>query len=167
WVNLILLRIQVTLEPDRPSLRVLLSHTTSLCCCYSATGGAVETTWFISIYTVNGTGAPKGVDRRDNRVTVDGGNLTAAGVMCEALTVSIHVTFLQVLCQLGEKVTTVGAIIRKWKKHKRTWANIQNQQGIKYFFPSLYDQIQRSLVQGPYQDVGNMIIEEEIQLEKP
>ena len=22
--------------------------------------------------------------------------------------------------QLGEKVTTVGAIIRKWKKHKRT-----------------------------------------------
>ncbi|KAK6269267.1 hypothetical protein J4Q44_G00394160 [Coregonus suidteri] len=38
---------------------------------------------------------------------------------------------------------------------------------------STYDQIQRSLVQGPYQDVGNMLIEEEeeeeeeIQLEKP
>lgn len=31
---------------------------------------------------------------------------------------------------------------------------------------STYDQIQRSLVQGPNQDVGNMIMEEEIQLER-
>jgi hypothetical protein len=99
WVNLILLlllcllvgvhgdlsRIQVTLEPDRPSLRVQLSHTAHLRCCYSATRGAVETTWFISVQTVNGTSAPQGVDRRDNHVTVDGGNLTAAGVMCHTL----------------------------------------------------------------------------------
>ncbi|XP_055760142.1 B-cell antigen receptor complex-associated protein alpha chain isoform X2 [Salvelinus fontinalis] len=78
-------RIQVTLEPDRPSLRVQLSHTAHLRCCYSATRGAVETTWFISIQTVNGTSALQGVDRRDNRVTVDEGNLTAAGVMCHTL----------------------------------------------------------------------------------
>ncbi|KAL0985058.1 hypothetical protein UPYG_G00152360 [Umbra pygmaea] len=33
---------------------------------------------------------------------------------------------------------------------------------------SAYDQVQRSLVQGPYQDVGNVMIEEgDIQLEKP
>ncbi|XP_023835732.1 B-cell antigen receptor complex-associated protein alpha chain-like isoform X3 [Salvelinus sp. IW2-2015] len=78
-------RIQVTLEPDRPSLRVQLSHTAHLRCCYSATRGAVETTWYISIQTVNGTSALQGVDRRDNRVTVDEGNLTAAGVMCHTL----------------------------------------------------------------------------------
>lgn len=66
-------------------MRVQLSHTASLRCCYSATRGAVETTWFISIQTVNSTYATQGVDRRDNRVTVDGGNLTAAGVMCHTL----------------------------------------------------------------------------------
>ncbi|XP_035621417.1 B-cell antigen receptor complex-associated protein alpha chain isoform X2 [Oncorhynchus keta] len=214
-------RIQVTLEPDRPSLRVQLSHTAHLRCCYSATRGAVETTWFISIQTVNGTSAPQGVDRRDNHVTVDGGNLTAAGVMCHTLilrearlndsglyqcflnhsalrhSVYTHGTFLQVYRPMvkildisestknsiltAEAMLLMVAVILhgtmmlcktkklnqlKKKKVKEEEENIYEGLNLEECC-STYDQIQRSLVQGPYQDVGNMIIEEEIQLEKP
>nr|XP_046189633.1 B-cell antigen receptor complex-associated protein alpha chain-like isoform X2 [Oncorhynchus gorbuscha] len=214
-------RIQVTLEPDRPSLRVQLSHTAHLRCCYSATRGAVETTWFISVQTVNGTSAPQGVDRRDNHVTVDGGNLTAAGVMCHTLilrearlndsglyqcflnhsalrhSVYTHGTFLQVyrpmvkILDISEStknsILTAEAMLLmvavllhgtmmlcktkklnqlKKKRVKEEEENIYEGLNLEECC-STYDQIQRSLVQGPYQDVGNMIIEEEIQLEKP
>ncbi|XP_064803300.1 B-cell antigen receptor complex-associated protein alpha chain-like isoform X1 [Oncorhynchus masou masou] len=214
-------RIQVTLEPDRPSLRVQLSHTAHLRCCYSATRGAVETTWFISIQTVNGTSAPQGVDRRDYHVTVDGGNLTAAGVMCHTLilrearlndsglyqcflnhsamrhSVYTHGTFLQVyrpmvkILDISEStrnciLTAEGMLLMvavllhgtmllcktkklnqlKKKRVKEKDENIYEGLNLEECC-STYDQIQRSLVQGPYQYVGNMIIEEEIQLEKP
>ncbi|KAM9405511.1 B-cell antigen receptor complex-associated protein alpha chain-like isoform 1-T1 [Salvelinus alpinus] len=214
-------RIQVTLEPDRPSLRVQLSHTAHLRCCYSATRGAVETTWFISIQTVNGTSALQGVDRRDNRVTVDEGNLTAAGVMCHTLilkearlndsglyqcflnhsalrhSVYTHGTFLQVyrpmvkILDISEStknriLTAEGMLLMvvvllhgtmmlcktkklnqmKKKRVKKEEENIYEGLNLEECC-STYDQIQRSLVQGPYQDVGNMIMEEEIQLEKP
>ncbi|XP_023835731.1 B-cell antigen receptor complex-associated protein alpha chain-like isoform X2 [Salvelinus sp. IW2-2015] len=214
-------RIQVTLEPDRPSLRVQLSHTAHLRCCYSATRGAVETTWYISIQTVNGTSALQGVDRRDNRVTVDEGNLTAAGVMCHTLilkearlndsglyqcflnhsalrhSVYTHGTFLQVyrpmvkILDIGEStknsiLTAEGMLLMvavllhgtmmlcktkklnqmKKKRVKKEEENIYEGLNLEECC-STYDQIQRSLVQGPYQDVGNMIMEEEIQLEKP
>ncbi|XP_064864023.1 B-cell antigen receptor complex-associated protein alpha chain [Oncorhynchus nerka] len=221
WAVGDLSRIQVTLEPDRPSLRVQLSHTAHLRCCYSATRGAVETTWFISIQTVNGTSAPQGVDRRDNHVTVDGGNLTAAGVMCHTLilrearlndsglyqcflnhsalrhSVYTHGTFLQVyrpmvkILDISEStknsILTAEAMLLmvavllhgtmmlcktkklnqlKKKRVKEEEENIYEGLNLEECC-STYDQIQRSLVQGPYQDVGNMIIEEEIQLEKP
>nr|XP_029505488.1 B-cell antigen receptor complex-associated protein alpha chain isoform X1 [Oncorhynchus nerka] len=222
WAVGDLSRIQVTLEPDRPSLRVQLSHTAHLRCCYSATRGAVETTWFISIQTVNGTSAPQGVDRRDNHVTVDGGNLTAAGVMCHTLilrearlndsglyqcflnhsalrhSVYTHGTFLQVyrpmvkILDISEStknsILTAEAMLLmvavllhgtmmlcktkklnqlKKKRVKEEEENIYEGLNLEECC-STYDQIQRSLVQGPYQDVGNMIMEEEeIQLEKP
>uniref|UniRef100_A0A8C8GVK8 Ig-like domain-containing protein n=1 Tax=Oncorhynchus tshawytscha TaxID=74940 RepID=A0A8C8GVK8_ONCTS len=214
-------RIQVTLEPDRPSLRVQLSHTAHLRCCYSATRGAVETTWFISIRTVNGTSAPQGVDRRDNHVTVDGGNLTAAGVMCHTLilrearlndsglyqcflnhsalrhSVYTHGTFLQVYrpmveildisestknsILIAEAMLLMVAVLlhgtmmlcKTKKLNQLKKKRVKEEEEIIYEGLNLeeccstYDQIQRSLVQGPYQDVGNMIIEEEIQLEEP
>ncbi|XP_020360028.1 B-cell antigen receptor complex-associated protein alpha chain-like isoform X1 [Oncorhynchus kisutch] len=221
-VHVDLSRIQLTLEPDRPSLRVQLSHTAHLRCCFSATRGAVETTWFISIQTVNGTSAPQGVDQRDNHVTVDGGNLTAAGVMCHTLilrearlndsglyqcflnhsalqhSVYTHGTFLQVyrpmvkILDISEStknsILTAEAMLLmvavllhgtmmlcktkklnqlKKKRVKEEEENIYEGLNLEECC-STYDQIQRSLVQGPYQDVGNMIMEEEeIQLEKP
>uniref|UniRef100_A0A674D4V7 B-cell antigen receptor complex-associated protein alpha chain-like n=1 Tax=Salmo trutta TaxID=8032 RepID=A0A674D4V7_SALTR len=211
--DIILHRIQVTLEPDRPSLRVQLFHTASLSCCYSATRGAVETTWFISIQTVNGTSAPQGVDRRDNRVTVDGGNLMAAGVMCHTLilrkarlndsglyqcflnhsalrhSVYTHGTFLQVYseCILDISESTKNRILaaegmllmvvvllhgtmmlcKTNKLNQLKKKRVKNEDNIYEGLNleeccSTNDLIQRSLVQGPNQDVGNMIIEEEI-----
>ncbi|XP_029592768.1 B-cell antigen receptor complex-associated protein alpha chain isoform X1 [Salmo trutta] len=208
-------RIQVTLEPDRPSLRVQLFHTASLSCCYSATRGAVETTWFISIQTVNGTSAPQGVDRRDNRVTVDGGNLMAAGVMCHTLilrkarlndsglyqcflnhsalrhSVYTHGTFLQVyrpmvkILDISEStknriLAAEGMLLmvvvllhgtmmlcKTNKLNQLKKKRVKNEDNIYEGLNleeccSTNDLIQRSLVQGPNQDVGNMIIEEEI-----
>ncbi|XP_055780760.1 B-cell antigen receptor complex-associated protein alpha chain-like [Salvelinus fontinalis] len=222
WAAGDLSRIQVTLEPDRPSLRVQLSHTASLRCCYSVTGGAVDTIWATSPHTVKGTDILRGVDRRDNRVTVDGGNLTAAGVMCHTLilrearlndsglyqcflnhsalrpSVYTHGTFLHVyrpmvkILDISEStknsiLTAEGMLLMlamllhgtmmlcktkklnqlKKKRVKEEEENIYEGLNLEECC-STYDQIQRSLVQGPYQDVGNMIMEEEeIQLEKP
>ncbi|XP_014057037.1 B-cell antigen receptor complex-associated protein alpha chain isoform X2 [Salmo salar] len=216
-------RIQVTLEPDRTSVRVQLSHTASLRCCYSVTGGVVDTTWATSPHTVNGTAQVRGVDRRDNRVTMDGGNLTAAGVMCHTLILRearlndsglyqcflnhsalwpplyTHGTFLHVyrpmvkILDISEStkngiLTAEGMLLMmavllhgtmmlfktkklnqlKKKRVKEEEENIYEGLNLEECC-STYDQIQRSLVQGPYQDVGNMIMEEEeeIQLEKP
>ncbi|XP_035612606.1 B-cell antigen receptor complex-associated protein alpha chain-like isoform X4 [Oncorhynchus keta] len=213
-------RIQVTQEPDRPSQKVQLSHTASLRCCYSVTGGTVDTTWVTSPHMVNGI--LRGVDWRDNRVTVDGGNLTAAGVMCHTLilrevrlndtglyqcflnhstlrpSVYTHGTFLHVyrpivkILDISEStknsiLTAEGMLLMvavllhgtmmlcktkklnqlKKKRVKEEEENIYEGLNLEECC-STYDQIQRSLVQGPYQDVGNMIMEEEeIQLEKP
>ncbi|XP_021479923.1 B-cell antigen receptor complex-associated protein alpha chain [Oncorhynchus mykiss] len=220
WAAGDLSRIQVTLEPDRPSQRVQLSHTASLRCCYSVTGGAVDTTWATSPHMVKGI--LRGVDWRDNRVTVDGGNLTAAGVMCHTLilrevrlndtglyqcflnhsalrpSVYTHGTFLHVympivkILDISEStknsiLTAEGMLLMvavllhgtmmlcktkklnqlKKKRVKEEEENIYEGLNLEECC-STYDQIQRSLVQGPYQDVGNMIMEEEeIQLEKP
>ncbi|XP_024259461.1 B-cell antigen receptor complex-associated protein alpha chain [Oncorhynchus tshawytscha] len=220
WAAGDLSRIQVTQEPDRPSLKVQLSHTASLRCCYSVTGGAVDTTWVTSPHMVNGI--LRGVDCRDNRVTVDGGNLTAAGVMCHTLilrevrlndtglyqcflnhsalqpSVYTHGTFLHVyrpmvkILDISEStknsiLTAEGMLLMvavllhgtmmlcktkklnqlKKKRVKEEEENIYEGLNLEECC-STYDQIQRSLVQGPYQDVGNMIMEEEeIQLEKP
>ncbi|XP_020329491.1 B-cell antigen receptor complex-associated protein alpha chain [Oncorhynchus kisutch] len=220
WAAGDLSRIQVTQEPDRPSLKVQLSHTASLRCCYSVTGGAVDTTWVTSPHMVNGI--LQGVDCRDNRVTVDGGNLTAAGVMCHTLilrevrlndtglyqcflnhsalrpSVYTHGTFLHVyrpmvkILDISEStknsiLTAEGMLLMvavllhgtmmlcktkklnqlKKKRVKEEEENIYEGLNLEECC-STYDQIQRSLVQGPYQDVGNMIMEEEeIQLEKP
>ncbi|XP_041708357.2 B-cell antigen receptor complex-associated protein alpha chain isoform X2 [Coregonus clupeaformis] len=223
-------QIQVTLEADRPSLRVQLSHTASLQCCYSATGGSVQTTWVTRLHIVNSTAGPQRVDRRDNRVTVDGGKLMAAGVKCHTITlrevrlndsglyqcflnhsalwtsVYTHGTFLQVyrpmvkILDIREStknsiLTAEGVLLMvvvllhgtmmlrkvretkklnqlKKKRVKEEEENIYEGLNLEEC-SSTYDQIQRSLVQGPYQDVGNMLIEEEeeeeeeIQLEKP
>ncbi|XP_064884007.1 B-cell antigen receptor complex-associated protein alpha chain-like [Oncorhynchus nerka] len=220
WAAGDLSRIQVTQEPDRPSLKVQLSHTASLRCCYSVTGGAVDTTWVTSPHMVNGI--LRGVNWRDNRVTVDGGNLTAAGVMCHTLilrevrlndtglyqcflnhsalrpSVYTHGTFLHVyrpivkILDISEStknsiLTAEGMLLMvavllhgtmmlcktkklnqlKKKRVKEEEENIYEGLNLEECC-STYDQIQRSLVQGPYQDVGNMIMEEEeIQLEKP
>ncbi|XP_064805864.1 B-cell antigen receptor complex-associated protein alpha chain-like [Oncorhynchus masou masou] len=220
WAAGDLSRIQVTQEPDRPSLRVQLSHTASLRCCYSVTGGAVDTTWVTSPHMVKGI--LRGVDWRENRVTVDGGNLTAAGVMCHTLilrevrlndtglyqcflnhsalqpSVYTHGTFLHVyrpmvkILDISEStknsiLTAEGMLLMvavllhgtmmlcktkklnqlKKKRVKEEEENIYEGLNLEECC-STYDQIQRSLVQGPYQDVGNMIMEEEeIQLEKP
>ncbi|XP_035612604.1 B-cell antigen receptor complex-associated protein alpha chain-like isoform X2 [Oncorhynchus keta] len=239
-------RIQVTQEPDRPSQKVQLSHTASLRCCYSVTGGTVDTTWVTSPHMVNGI--LRGVDWRDNRVTVDGGNLTAAGVMCHTLilrevrlndtglyqcflnhstlrpSVYTHGTFLHVYTcisymkeqQVSSTLMTFirplspcsGPIVKILDISESTKNSILTAEGMLLMVAvllhgtmmlcktkklnqlkkkrvkeeeeniyeglnleeccSTYDQIQRSLVQGPYQDVGNMIMEEEeIQLEKP
>ncbi|XP_035612605.1 B-cell antigen receptor complex-associated protein alpha chain-like isoform X3 [Oncorhynchus keta] len=220
WAAGDLSRIQVTQEPDRPSQKVQLSHTASLRCCYSVTGGTVDTTWVTSPHMVNGI--LRGVDWRDNRVTVDGGNLTAAGVMCHTLilrevrlndtglyqcflnhstlrpSVYTHGTFLHVyrpivkILDISEStknsiLTAEGMLLMvavllhgtmmlcktkklnqlKKKRVKEEEENIYEGLNLEECC-STYDQIQRSLVQGPYQDVGNMIMEEEeIQLEKP
>ncbi|KAK6326660.1 hypothetical protein J4Q44_G00023050 [Coregonus suidteri] len=49
------------------------------------TGGPVQITWVTRLHIVNSTAGPQRVDRRDNRVTVNGVNWTAAGVMCHTL----------------------------------------------------------------------------------
>nr|XP_046158846.1 LOW QUALITY PROTEIN: B-cell antigen receptor complex-associated protein alpha chain-like [Oncorhynchus gorbuscha] len=221
WAAGDLSRIQVTQEPDRPSLKVQLSHTASLRCCYSVTGGTVDTTWVTSPHMVNGI--LRGVDWRDNRVTVDGGEPDGSGVMCHTLilrevrlndtglyqcflnhstlrpSVYTHGTFLHVyrpmvkVLDISEStknsiLTAEGMLLMvavllhgtmmlcktkklnqlKKKRVKEEEENIYEGLNLEECC-STYDQIQRSLVQGPYQDVGNMIMEEEeeIQLEKP
>ncbi|XP_046896466.1 B-cell antigen receptor complex-associated protein alpha chain [Hypomesus transpacificus] len=80
-------RSQATLEADRPSLRVQLSHAAHLQCCYHTTGGALTHVWIHSVHTVNGTGFPMTVDLKDPRVTVDQ-NQTVEGVWCHHLSLS-------------------------------------------------------------------------------
>ncbi|XP_067094677.1 B-cell antigen receptor complex-associated protein alpha chain [Osmerus mordax] len=80
-------RSQVTLEADRPSLRVQLSHAAHLQCCYHTTRGAVNGSWIHSVHTVNGTGFPKRVKLKDPRVRVDK-NQTVEGAWCHHLTLS-------------------------------------------------------------------------------
>ncbi|XP_041757667.1 B-cell antigen receptor complex-associated protein alpha chain [Coregonus clupeaformis] len=199
----------------------------------------MQITWVTRLHIVNSTAGPQRVDRRDNRVTVNGVNWTAAGVMCHTLilrevrlndsglyqcflnhsalwpSLYTHSTFLQVyrecvcvkpshspcsgpmvkILDISEStknsiLTAEGVLLmvvvllhgtmmlRKTKKRnqlkkKRVKEEEENiYEGLNLEeCSSTYDQIQRSLVQGPYQDVGNMLIEEEeeeeIQLEKP
>ncbi|KAM4600646.1 B-cell antigen receptor complex-associated protein alpha chain [Polymixia lowei] len=79
-------RVQVTLEPDRPSIRVQFFDPTTVRCCYNASGGVVNYTWMSYMNHINGTVVARIVNESDHRVTKTE-NQPSPGAWCQSLTI--------------------------------------------------------------------------------
>ncbi|XP_056142771.1 B-cell antigen receptor complex-associated protein alpha chain [Lampris incognitus] len=78
--------VQVTLEADRPSLRVQVFHKAVLECCFSASGGAVDITWIKVVQLKNGTRTGY-LNMSDNRITAEK-NMISGETWCGILTIT-------------------------------------------------------------------------------
>uniref|UniRef100_UPI003AAC9B92 B-cell antigen receptor complex-associated protein alpha chain n=1 Tax=Centroberyx gerrardi TaxID=166262 RepID=UPI003AAC9B92 len=209
---------KVTLEADRPSLRLQLSHHAKLHCCYSYNNVAVNSSWSVSVRNDDGSITRRAVDPSNARRVVDEGmsngcrTLTIVEVQlndtglyqCRVhnsdknISVYTHGTYLQVykpmektinisestknkiltaqgillmLCVLLPSATLLCKSKRlnelEKRKMKKEEENIYEGLNLDDCC-STYDQILRTQGQNPYQDVGNVMEEEDdIQLEKP
>ncbi|XP_061531613.1 B-cell antigen receptor complex-associated protein alpha chain [Phycodurus eques] len=76
-------RAKVSLEVDRPWLRVQLAHRAVLECCYHTDAASVQTAWLMHGQPTDGTAVPVPVPVSDR---VSSGYTTNAGVTCGTLT---------------------------------------------------------------------------------
>lgn len=202
---------EVTLQPDRPFLRVPVFHTAKLECCYKTSVNSVEFTWIKcttnkkeDLHVVELSERVNKVSDKScgtlifQRVHLNDSGLYQCLLNGSGIKVFSHGTYLQVykllektidlkestknkiltaegvlllLCVLVPSVTLLFKSKRlnelEKKKPKKEEENIYQGLNLDDCW-STYDQIERSQVHGPYQDVGNVKEEEEqIQLEKP
>ncbi|XP_077382416.1 B-cell antigen receptor complex-associated protein alpha chain [Festucalex cinctus] len=75
--------MKVSLEVDRPWLRVHLSQRAALECCYRTGAASLRTTWFVHNQPANGTAVPVPVRASDQ---VSSGYRMRGGVTCGTLT---------------------------------------------------------------------------------
>lgn len=214
-IFVVIVQCEVILEPDRPSLKVQVSHPATLQCCYKPIEIPQTCTWTKTVQKGNVTNGPSRLYKSD-RVVVDNTDI-GEGIVCSNLTfmsvtmddcgmyrcwinaskVFTHGTYLRVykplqkiinlsegtknailtaegvlllLCVMVPSATLLCKSKRlsdlERKKMRKEEENIYQGLNLDDCCPTPYDQIQRSQAHGPYQDVGNMNVDN-IQLEKP
>ncbi|KAL6462489.1 hypothetical protein MHYP_G00289110 [Metynnis hypsauchen] len=207
--------LKTSLQDDQPSLRIPVSETATMLCCYK--GAPDEVKWFLTVMTSRNESTKNPVSNNDERIKVS--NEMNQNANCSSLELrNVKKTDTGLYwCRLNHthplySLNTPGTFlqvfepIRKTLKISETTKNsIITVQGVLLLFcvlipgimllckskglhelekrkgkeeeniyeglnlddcTSTYHQIQRSQVQGPYQDVVNTM-EEDIPLEKP
>uniref|UniRef100_A0A3Q3JTU2 Ig-like domain-containing protein n=1 Tax=Monopterus albus TaxID=43700 RepID=A0A3Q3JTU2_MONAL len=181
---------EVTLELDKPFLDVSVSQNTVLECCFNPNLKSVNFTWFKVLRNDTGNFSTFAVDlsiyvsanqtSKDNGIHC--GTLTFTSVQFSdtglyrcLLNYSVewsytHGTYLQVSGECIEstknKILTAEGILLLLCVLLPSAILLRKGLNLDDCCTT-YDQIERSQAQGPYQDVCNIMEEEEIQLEKP
>lgn len=146
--------MQVTLEADRPSLRVQFSHTAHLQCCYNTTKDPPNSTWIHHVHLGKGIYYPKEVPLSHPRATFRT-NERVKGSWCQNLTLTMvqledvglyrcflnhsslrpsvytHGTFLQVY---GEYLCAVGGVYLKEREREMKLERINARMQYKVSF---------------------------------
>nr|XP_020445840.1 B-cell antigen receptor complex-associated protein alpha chain isoform X4 [Monopterus albus] len=173
---------EVTLELDKPFLDVSVSQNTVLECCFNPNLKSVNFTWFKVLRNDTVQFSDTGLYRCLLNYSVEWSYTHGT-----YLQVSEHVMLTGLSESTKNKILTAEGILlllcvllpsaillrkskrvseQEKKKAKKEEENIY--QGLNLDdCCTTYDQIERSQAQGPYQDVCNIMEEEEIQLEKP
>ncbi|XP_019751635.1 B-cell antigen receptor complex-associated protein alpha chain [Hippocampus comes] len=119
-VAVVSIGVKVSLEVDRPWLRVHLSHQAVLECCYRTGTASLPTIWLVHRQPDNGTAVPLLVPASDR---VRSGFRTYAGVTCGTLTigeVKVADTGLYRCWFNDTTIITPGTYLQVYKPLKKT-----------------------------------------------